>query len=282
MSYKVFTVENGRVSSGTKIEMYKISSAGTKIPAVLVGEEGRGRSLGVLVVKNQPMTDCPEIGRSIYKYSGSEQPYTCPYCGEIFTGTTCHPNQGKVPQPLVAADVGKTRSGKPCLIAAEKATDNDKVIVVFKTDIGFRGGNSHTGDVLQEFWVNDSLTGFPPTVPDKERYSKEEVLAYSPVIMKWKWPNDDPKSFRWDAGFAKRVEYQPFPGEVLVEGVIAQGAAGRMGSGKQLVAVMPKDVVFRTGYSGRLYGAPREHFYRWDGQRLISLTAKDREVSELF
>ncbi len=55
-----------------------------------------------------------------------------------------------------------------------------------------------------------------------------------------------------------------------------------MGSGTQLVAIIPKDTVFRTGYSGRRYGAPREHFYMWDGKKLLSLSAEEREVTEIF
>ena len=120
------------------------------------------------------------------------------------------------------ARVSETKSGKPKLIETEDS-NNEKVIAVFRTKIGFRGSNDHTGD------------------------------------------GDE-----------------PFPGEVLVEGVIAQGDAGRMGNGDQLVAVIPKNVVFSTKYYGRLYGAPSEHFYIFDGDKIISVTKEERELTDIF
>jgi hypothetical protein len=47
-----------------------------------------------------------------------------------------------------------------------------------------------------------------------------------------------------------------------------------MGSGSQYIATMPKDVVFRTSYSGRLYGAPSAHYYVWTGERLWLMNQK--------
>ena len=45
---------------------------------------------------------------------------------------------------------------------------------------------------------------------------------------------------------------------------------------------MPK-CVFRTTYSGRLYGAPSAHYYSWDGQQLLGgLTWDERCASDIF
>src|SRR5690554_4486106 len=44
------------------------------------------------------------------------------------------------------AIIGETRSGKPKLVAAQDDGNRDECLVVFRTKIGFRGGNSHTGD----------------------------------------------------------------------------------------------------------------------------------------
>ena len=105
--YKVFTVANGTVTPGAEVEEFTFRNGEVKIPAILVGEEGRGRSLGVLPV------------------SGA-------VAGDI----------------IHAADIGTTRSGKPKLWSQQEgaATSKEKVIVVFKTHIGFRGSNTHTGD----------------------------------------------------------------------------------------------------------------------------------------
>lgn len=135
---------------------------------------------------------------------------------------------------VLNADLGTTKSGKVKL-CKELAPDNRKCIVVFRTGIGFRGSNSHTGD-------------------------------RTPETMR----SDNP-------------EFLPFPAtEVLCDGVIAQGDAGRMGSGTQMVAVIPKDVVFRTGYYGRLYGGPSAHYYIFNGEKIIAVTWEERCSSDIF
>jgi hypothetical protein len=74
----------------------------------------------------------------------------------------------------------------------------------------------------------------------------------------------------------------PFPGEIIAEGTIAQGDAGRAGSGDQIVALMPHGVVFRTGYSRRRYGKPSAHYYVFDGEKILAATREEREASDIF
>lgn len=194
---KIFTITNGEVCEGARVDSFTLKGAGISIPAILVGEEGRGRRLGVLPVQLLP---------SSYKEWQEE--------GHVY---------------INFAEVGTTKAGKPKLFQTEaEDTDAfDKCICVFRTKIGFRGGNSHTGDRLGD-------------------------------------------------------EFLPFPGQVLCEGIIAQGTAGRMGSGSQIVAILPEDTVFRTGYSGRLYGEPDSHYYIFRGGRILSATWMEREVSDIF
>src|SRR5690606_12199283 len=175
---KVFTIESGKVIEGAEVVTFALKNADVTIPAIIVGEEGRGRQLGVLPVKL------------------TEENY----------------NKWKTGETVIVhnARISETKSGRPKLVETSADDNNDKVIVVFRTKIGFRGSNDHTGD------------------------------------------GDE-----------------PFPGEVLVEGIIAQGDAGRMGSGEQLVALVPKNTVFSTKYYGRLYGEPSEHFYVYDGDKII-------------
>jgi len=191
---RIFTIESGRVHEGAEVITFALKNADVTIPAIIVGEEGRGRQLGVLPVK---LTN-----ENYNKWKDGE------------TVTIHH------------AKISETRAGKPKLIELEKSDDNndDKAIIVFRTKIGFRGSNDHTGD----------------------------------------------------------GDNTPFPGEILVNGVIAQGDAGRMGSGDQLIAVIPKNVVFSTKYYGRLYGAPSEHFYIFDGDKIISVTKEERELTDIF
>ena len=203
---KIYTVENGRISEGATVDTFKLSKAEISIPAILVGEEGRGRRLGVL-----PVQLLPE------KYKEWQDK------GEVV---------------ISAAEVGETKAGRPKLIETSGIADTEKCICVFRTRIGYRGANEHTGDrdgrTEKDFWG------------------------------------------------AEHPTFLPFPGEVLCEGIVAQGDAGRMGSGSQLVAVMPAGIVFRTGYSGRLYGEPAEHYYLFRDGQLLSATWEEREVAEIF
>jgi len=203
---KIFTIENGKVTEGAKVDSFTLKGAGVSIPAVIIGEEGRGRKLGVLSVHLLPDTYA----------EWKEKGYT----------------------HIHSATVGTTKSGKPKLSQTEEADTTEKCICVFRTKIGYRGGNSHTGD-------RDGGA-------EKDCWGEE------------------------------RPTFHPFPGEILCEGIIAQGQAGRMGSGRQIVAVMPRGVVFRTGYSGRLYGAPPAHYYIWDGGNLLSATWQERNLVDLF
>ena len=199
---KIFTIRSGEVEEGVRVDSFTLKGAGVSIPAVLIGEEGRGRRLGVL-----PVQLLPE------KYKEWQE-----------KGTVL----------IHSAKVGETKAGKPKLIETSGITDTEKCICVFRTRIGYRGANEHTGD-------RDGGTEG-----------------------------------------AEHPTFLPFPGEVLCEGIVAQGDAGRMGSGSQLVAVMPAGIVFRTGYSGRLYGEPAEHYYLFRDGQLLSATWEEREVADIF
>ena len=235
---KIFTVENGKAIEGVRVDSFTLKGAGVTIPAITVGEEGRGRKLGVLPVQLLPNS---------YK-EWQENGYTY----------------------IHSAEVGTTKAGKPKLFQTTEDADTEKCICIFRTKIGYRGGNSHTGDRKEEYWVREwyASFSFPESVPMKERYTWEEVQRYSREYL--------------EARFRRVLDFHPFPGEILCEGIIAQGAAGRMGSGDQLVAVMPANTVFRTGYSGRLYGAPAAHYYIFRDGQILSATWEEREVAEIF
>ena len=189
--YKIFTVKGGVIEEGAEVVPFELTN-GTAIPAIVVGESGRGRKQGVLPVSGVTLAN------------------------------------GGEPVRVMTAEIGQSQSGRPKLVAGHGAIDTSAIILVLRTPIGFRGSNKHTGD-------SDESGG-----------------------------------------------YLPFPGQVLVKGIIAQGAAGAMGSGDQMVVTIPQGVVFRTGYSGRLYGAPSSHFYLWNGERLLIATRDEREMADLF
>jgi hypothetical protein len=197
---KTYTIENGQSKEGILVQTKELSSC-IKIPVVQIGEEGRGRQLSFLPVELN--------ATSRIKFDAEEQ------------------------VNINHVSLGKTQKGGHKLIEAANTLTNDKCLIVFRTHIGFRGSNSHTGDRVDEY---------------------------------------DPDN----------IEFLPFPCEILAEGRIAQGAAGGMGSGKQLIAIAEKDTVFRTSYSGRLYGAPSSHYYLYTGSQILSATWDERVASDLF
>ena len=224
-SYKVFTIENNRVTEGAAVGSLQIKSAGIEIPAILVGERGRGRSLGAIPVGRHP-----------------------------------DPTNDKI--RLMAASLGTTRAGKPKLFWADKATSTQKIIAVYRSQIGYRGSNNHTGDwkgwkcrMCDETGDTYSLPEVCPSCEEKERYAGYPVL---------------------DRVFNDR------PGEVLSEGYIAEGAAGRAGGGNQYVLLLSAGEVVRVVQSGRLYGADPVHYTMWDGERFLSLTPEERDIAEMF
>ena len=209
---KVFTIEVEKVKPGADVVPFRLGN-GVEIPAIVVGESGRGRALGVLPV------------------SGAKP-------GDV----------------IYTADVGTSRAGRPKLFVPGSGTD-DKAIVVLRSKIGFRGGNEHTGDRTGHWkcqWCE---------IEGKE----EDIFTI---------PEKCPK-----CGALTLKKLLPFPGEILVSGVIAQGDAGRMGFGNQIVAVVPRGVWFRLGMTGRLYGRPRAYYYMFDGSKVIAMTWEERVLT---
>lgn len=244
---KIFTIESGDVIEGARVDTFMLKGAGITIPAIIVGEEGRGRKLGVLPVQLLP---------DDYKRWQEEG---CVY--------------------INFAEVGTTKAGKPKLLQTEDVNTTEKCICIFRTMIGFRGGNSHTGDRKDEYWVPNWFCRLDISALGKElkeNYTKEEAIEIAEEL------NSSVEKYPWDVIFNKKLEFYPFPGEILSSGVIAQGDAGRMGSGDQYVAIIPADVVFRTEYKGRLYGYPSEHYYIFRDGQLLAVTREERELSDIF
>lgn len=244
MKMKVFTIKNGEVTEGVRVDSFTLKGAGVSIPAILIGEEGRGRKLGVLPVQLLP-EQYKEWQEKGYAY-------------------------------IHSAEIGETKAGKPKLLQIEDADTTEKCICVFRTMIGFRGGNSHTGDLKEEYWVpnwfwRSDLLALKKEL--KEKYTKEEAIEIAEELS---------SPYPWDVVFEKKMKFHPFPGEVICEGIIAQGDAGRMGNGEQLVAILPANTVFRTGYSGRLYGQPAAHYYIFRDGELLSATLEEREILDIF
>ena len=121
-SYKLFTLNCG-VEEGAVVTTFKLKNIDLFIPAIVVGEEGRGRKLGVLPVRLLPNT------YNDWKLNGKVTIYF--------------------------ASISQTKSGRPKLIEQPSPTTTDKCICIFRTKIGFRGSNAHTGDREDWYWYVD-------------------------------------------------------------------------------------------------------------------------------
>ena len=252
-TFNIYTMEGSPpLFTGTEVSSFTLKGAGVSIPAITVGERGRGRQLGVL-----PVRLTPEQYRE-WEEKGSVK--------------------------ITAASVGETRAGKPKLFASpDKATSVDYILCILRTKIGYRGGNDHLGDMNSEWWTIEDTwfinVAKKRGIPIKDRYTFDEMKNYSSP------PDVYFHSEDWEREiieFERHCDFKPFPGKILTRGVIAQGGAGRMGSGDQIISLIPKDTVWRTRYYGRLYGAANHHYHIWNGDKLISATREERELADLF
>jgi hypothetical protein len=259
---RVFTIRNGTVGLGARVELLRLQGAGVEIKAIVIGESGRGRSLGVLPVEGTPVIPCPNRGKTM---RATRCDICCIEIGlEGKSDSQCaHPDRGEVLHRLMSATLGTTRSGAPKLIATDDDSDDSGAIIVFRTEPGFRGGSSHTGDRAGWRCSQYGCTGSgtekepPDACPVCGAGSQYTFQAPEPVFADW-------------------------PGKDLVRGYVAQGAAGRAGGGAQFISVMPRGVVFRTSYGGRLYGKPSSHYYLFNGKEVLSATWDERIISDVF
>jgi hypothetical protein len=166
--------------------------------------------------------------------------------------------------------IGQTKSGKPKLFADAQPGSNDSVILVMPTKIGVRGSNSHTGDRKIFPCPNQGKT-YEYTFIDRCETCGCDLIENK---------KDSHRPIHPDVSDV--IEYDSFPGKIIVEGKIAEGEAGFAGSGKQYICTMPKNAVFLTYYGGRLYGAPSSHYYVWNGERILVATPDERSATDIF
>jgi hypothetical protein len=247
---KIFTIEAGSVKDNAEVTALTLAS-GVKIPVVTVGEEGRGRRLGVL-----PVSLLPE-SKAMWDY-----------------GKTVH---------IENVRVGETRSGKPKLIEVERESCSEYAVMVLKTPAGFRGTNAH-GERLVWKIVKDTWGG--PIKVLSGRF-KSEILknpeTHEIYANHRETFPDAPSSASIEdfvENYAKAEVEGNLPGNVIASGEIAQGAAGRAGGGEQFVVVMPKDTTWAIKMRGRLYGKPSSYEYVFDGTVVTAYTARDLELMD--
>lgn len=232
--------------------------------AVVVGESGRGRSLGVLPVINAPQAACP---RRSTRYASDNT--NCPACGcavSVSDGHCDHPaDAGLVPgRPAFGAI--KYGPVGPYLDASVAEADG-RALVVFRTPVGNRGGNAHTGASCG--WrcpvCGETGHGEPPELCTP-------CVARELAELRSKTPDHtgELKDIMYKMSQRPIPNYLPIPGEVIVRGRIAMGDAGRVASGEQLMVRFEAGSIFRVAVKTGTT-RPDEWVYSWDGAKLRHL-----------
>jgi hypothetical protein len=251
---KIFTIEAGSVRDNAEVIALTLAS-GVKIPVVTVGEEGRGRKLGVLPVSLLPKS------QAMWDYEKKVH--------------------------IENVRVGETRSGRAKLIEIEPDNYTDHAVIVMATPAGFRGSNQHGArliwklhaDIWSFLWESDLKTvagRFKSDIlnnPITEEIFEQYAKAYPNAISSQTGRIED-----FVENVAETAVEGSLPGQIIASGKIAQGAAGRAGSGEQFVVVMPKDTLWAVKMFGRLYGRPSSYEYIFDGEKVTAFTARDLEL----
>ena len=161
-----------------------------------------------------------------------------------------------LPEQIRAAEVGQTRTQRNRLIAHPESTTDDAAIVVWKMGFGFGFGGSN--DFFGEH------CGWKCVKPQcGERVETEPLL-------------DPPTPLCAACGASYRPYYKDWPGHNLAEGRVARGEQGLMGHGRQLAALIPKEVIVTVIYRGERHGLPRERSFCFSGTDLTTLTWDER------
>lgn len=305
---KILTYDRN-VMLGAYVYKYELSN-NNYVPVVAVGEPGRGRSLGVIPVQlnqNFPeeafgtaVNQCPpKYARSKVKIYDVELTYTAtgaPKLKELAPGEASSAENPAVPAVVVMQ--------APIGFRGANTFTGDKIGYIYQMNHKYSVEDVRA---LIHYWISDSYNpGFKSEIINPQETSGiypiekkiyqvtsldevETVRKELSRTLENRAPTMDREEYNRlrqivedPELYLPQAKYADFPGKILVQGQIAQGDAGRMGSGSQYIALLnPYDVV-RVKYSGRLYGAPSTDYLMWDGENLRCCSEQERETFEVI
>lgn len=242
-------------------------------PAVSLGEAGRGRTLtrlplegpappatctGNVTTRTFPHWGTPRwqarcSGCDTRRYTGPEDPEGPLYgVGEGATEAEAlaelRHGPPKDPTPRVLGGA-LARHGHLWRVAPGPA-EGEACAVLVRDQSGYRGTWTLTGDPT------------PTGCPLAGEYSETSHLCASCGVEVSPWTRH------------ADYTYGPAP-RVLAQGMCAQGDAGRMGGGAEVVVVLRPGGGFVVRRAGRLYGREARVYYRWDGTTLVRVPAEE-------
>lgn len=241
-AHPIYTVECDTVSVGAALRPLLIKGSGVEIETIQVGEPGRGRELGVLPVEGAPRKPCPHRTDGRVWRVGLDFYPSAPLTRCPNCGTALVPSEDRAPFPAI---------NTPARMHHPDAGDLPAGRIMFAA-------------------IGETKSGRP-----KLRWREAVTNSAAIVVLR------TPIGYRGSNAHTG-VDGATFPGRILVRGRIAQGIAGHAGSGEQFIALFEHGAMWRTAYGGRLYGSPRAHVYKWDGERIIAATEEERALAEVF
>lgn len=302
---KIMTYDRN-VIEGAYVYKYRLSN-NNYIPVVAVGESGRGRSLGIIPVQLRQNHPEEAFGMDVNQYS----PEYISSKVKIYDVALVYTSTGALRLKEIAPDEN-TSTESPVVVVMQapigfrgsNTFTGDKIGYTYQIN-----GKHDLEDIrtLIHYWISYSCSPdfkselidpkevlgirtlenkiyqaasldeietirkeFSKTLEDRAPYMDEEEYSKLKRII------EDPELY------LPKIKYAEFPGKILAQGKIAQGAAGRMGSGNQYIALLKPNDVVRIKYSGRLYGAPSTDYLMWDGENLRCCTEEERETFEII
>ena len=237
---KIFTVVKESVLDRAEVTSLTLAS-GVNIPAITVGEDGRGRKLGVVPTVLLPNSlEIWENKKSVW---------------------------------INNVRIGQTGAGKAKFFEKEQDNDTD-CVVVMRSDYGYRGVNYHGARIVWE--INEPYCTvqarfknglFTPELSQSfEKYM--ENTSYASYDSVEEFVNEN--SYTTVQG---NIE-----GVLLASGHIADGMAGRVAGGDQYIYHIKDGTTFAVKMTGRMYGNPDAYEYVFSNGKITAYTARDLEI----
>lgn len=181
---------------------------------------------------------------------------------------------GKVQEGAVITLERKRDITIPTIGIGEKGRNDKYSFIPIKTMI------EHYMDEKPYYIYNACLIN-GTLVEIKDNNKDKNIKKYCICVFKTRIGVGKSNSYTGDIK-RKKILYD-FPGKILAKGYISLGVESNRGKIDQIIALIKEDTIFRTAYSGKLYGYPSEHFYYWDGKKMLGgYTTKEREMFKYF
>lgn len=245
---RLFTIlTGGVVEAGAEVIRYSLNGgSGYSIPAIQLGESGGIRKMFVVPVE--------------------------------LTSDQQKEWLEKEKTRIYWASQAATNSSRPKLISADYGSD-DRAIIIYKVRYGRFGKVTYAGD----------RTGlFTPQITEKtepfmkELFRREKILGKTFTLeeaLAWIQKHTHQQTISRDlTKYSFTPTFHDFPGYIVGEGIVAEGADRNKSMAPEILAVVPKDTWTSSHRTGMLHGNTAIHYYLFNGKEVRVATCDQREA----